>query len=255
MTPAQINDQFEHGKQDEKHLCRLYLYAGASSGISDDFLESLRDGICQKLQLDEAGFYQAMEKASQLWQAKVDEALAQAENLELIRTFEKERAAAYRKNGILPSKARTLICTRFVLILENLSVMTGKNQLKPKSIARLNALFHDPDGLQDYAKWLFCPALKASQGKWKLTGEKFIFTTLFVNQLFADYLYARQTNNIGLQQIILDRLNTTSKIKIPEIKLFLNPNQASLESDAGPFEIAAHPLAGLDRVFSGDSMK
>ncbi|MBF0579110.1 hypothetical protein IM774_04795 [Erysipelotrichaceae bacterium RD49] len=255
MTPSQINDRFEHGKQDEKHLCRLYLFAGASGGISDAFLDGLQSGICKKLHLDRAGFYQAMQQASSLWQQKVDQAVIQAGSLELIRTFEKSRAQAYRQHGIAPAKARVIICTRFVLILENLSILTGKNYLKPGRMKAFNDLLHHPSGLGPYAKWLFYPALKASQGKWRLTEEKFVFTSLYLNRLFADYLYAGLNHNPALQQIILEAISQTKSLKLHEIKRFLQPAPAWLDVKEAAFKIADQPLEGLDPMMEDASFE
>lgn len=255
MTPSQINDRFEHGKQDEKHLCRLYLFAGGSGGTSDAFLDGLKAGICKKLDLNEAGFYQAMQKACALWQEKIEQATLQAADLELIRTFEKSRAQAYRQHGIAPAKARHLICTRFVLILENLSILTGKNYLKPSRMKDFNDRLHDPNTLGPYAKWLFYPALKASQGKWPMTEEKFVFTSLYINRLFADYLYAGLNNNPGLQQIILEKLSQTKSTKIHEIKRFLHPDPAWLAAKEIPFNIVDQPLEGLDQTMDDNSFE
>lgn len=255
MKEKEILRQLAAGKQDRKHLGRLYLFASGSI-LSDPFVNYLKKEIERRLRLDEAGFYALFAQTSADWSLRMARIEAEALNLASITRFEKsasQKPAPKGSQAISLAKAGQLLASLYSMTLQKLSMQTGKNHLKTRELRRMEALLKDPNELGGLQKAVSHPFLKALHGQWSVTGEDFLFHSLALIQLLADYLQADLPGKglpaaTGKKQVIKEQLKRLKAMQLAEIKEFLDPSFGQLHIPENALSISDRPLAGLEKT-------
>lgn len=89
MRPESFNVILENTQSDQKHLCRLFLFAQASC-LKDDELEHIRLQIQNRLGYSDPQFFEAMQQTTLEWQNKLTRLELEAQSLPALEAFEKK---------------------------------------------------------------------------------------------------------------------------------------------------------------------
>ena len=207
-------------KQDQKHLCLLYLNACASC-LPDGHRAILAQKICFKLDLDAKGFARAMAQTSFWWQTRIDRLDLLAAESSSLEIFEKKTRALKSRKGIPFSRARSLIVQLYSLTLQKYSLQTGKNRLRTRDLARLDSLLTDPAMLRPYLKIIYRPYYLVQTGELKVTDQEFLDAVLIRVQLLADYLEAHKKKDRPKMVIICQFIQALKRMDEHEVRAFL----------------------------------
>lgn len=228
MTQEQIVRRMETDKQTPKHLCRLYLFACASS-LPESFLSSMRQTLCGRLGVDEEHFYLLFAETCSQWQIQTDRIQLEAGAMPGIARFEKQYKG-HPAPGISLGKAARLQTSLCGLALQKFSIQTGKNHLKSRDLQHFCSLVNPGGELAAFEPIFFRPFRKALDGQWKVSGEEFLLTTLMHAQLLADYLQADfkrkkdkgETDQTAKKEIVREFIHASRHMSRKEIQQFLS---------------------------------
>lgn len=211
MSTSHFLKRLACGPQDARHLSRLCLFAGAG-GLQPAQHEQLCISVRQKLNMDDASFQLAMKFAEQWWSEKIeamDEKILACQDLTAFRArMEKKR----KPKGISTAKASLLMARLLCLVLQTVSIQTGKNHLKSRDLRQLLSLIHT----RHIEEVLEKPFEKALAGKVEVTSERFVLRMLFFVRLLAEIYQAQCCDEEWIKADFLLRILTHSGSFSPE---------------------------------------
>ena len=143
MRPESFNVILENTQSDQKHLCRLFLFAQASC-LKDDELEHIRLQIQNRLGYSDPQFFEAMQQTTLEWQNKLTRLELEAQSLPALEAFEKKYS---RTDPVVMAQMRSYLAKSLVRACSRLSIQTGHSYLKSKTLHLLSDLLRDPDEL------------------------------------------------------------------------------------------------------------
>lgn len=241
MSRELLYQRLDAVRQDEPHLCRLCLFAGAGGMRPDESVE-FEQAVRSRLNLDAADFRLRMRQADADWSQRIERMDARILQSRLIQNFQTRNAG--RLSQISPAKTRELMSRLLCLSLQAVSIRTGKNHLKTGDLDLLESILLDKNGLLPYLSQIERPVRQVMKGLTTPTSEDFLLTTLLRMELLADYIQATLAGRSGgRMEVIKETLASCKNWSANEIRDFLGARPEPEE-----LHTALHPLRGLQPV-------
>lgn len=219
MRPGSFHLLLENTRCDQRHLCRLFLFAQASC-LTDPQLENLRRQIQSRLGYNHAQFFTAMQQTTLEWQNKQTRLELEAQTLPTLEAFEKKYSHA---DPLLLGQMRNYLAKNLVRSCSRLSIQTGHSYLKSKTLHLLDDLLCDPNELHSVLKDLEYPYRRVLQNEWRIGDDTFLLMLMMQTQLLADYLEnALITQSPARKEVLLEYLRNAKRYSIKQMQMFLN---------------------------------
>lgn len=229
MRPESFNVILENTQSDQKHLCRLFLFAQASC-LKDDELEHIRLQIQNRLGYSDPQFFEAMQQTTLEWQNKLTRLELEAQSLPALEAFEKKYS---RTDPVVMAQMRSYLAKSLVRACSRLSIQTGHSYLKSKTLHLLSDLLRDPDELQPVLKDIEYPYRRVMQNEWRIGDDTFPLMIIMDTQLLADYLENTLiTPSPARKEMLLEYLRNTKRYDTDRMRIFLNSSKHNSSKNA-----------------------
>lgn len=223
MTYTEIMTLVERAPLEEGKLCRIYMFAGISD-LHNRQLDALRQTICSKLNLDEAGFSRALQKTYDKWSASIDKAEVRLSALEWVDDFLDENRSRFSEDTLSFQNAESLIIHFLSLALQRVSILTYKNHLKAKDIRILEDLLSSSKYLKKSSRSFLHPLEDVAAGKYSATSTEYINRTLAYAQLLAYYYLYFILDGKGARTALCQAwMHQMHRLSLDEVRYFLDP--------------------------------
>lgn len=223
MIQNQLFSLLDQTRQDEKHLSRFFLFAGASS-IDHSTYIALRQAILERLHLEEPAFVRLMAQTSEDWRWRIEHMNELILHSPLINRFEKRARSCQSSSGVSMMQAKSALARLLCLSLQKLSIQTGENHLKPHDWQRLMRHLESPQHLKNQFERIEKPFRRALKGSCSPTESLFLHHSLLCCQLLADYEQTILEQGQGAKSTVLQEwLEQADKWSLQDIQLFFHP--------------------------------